>query len=50
MAFRNGKDSMIRTKTYIAAWMPFSAALTAEDIAWNNKLTSKFLNAKALGM
>ena len=50
MAFRNGKDRVIRTKTNITAWMPFGAALTAQDIAWDDKLTTEFFNAKALGV
>ena len=41
-------DGVIFTHVNIVTWLPLRAALTDDDVTWDNDFTTKFLNAEAL--
>ena len=46
----NGKQSIVRTSSYVIAGMNFCSALSYQNITGKNKLTVGALNTKSLGL
>jgi hypothetical protein len=44
-AIQHGVDGVIFTDAYAYAWNPFSAALTDNDVTWDDDLAAEFFNA-----
>jgi hypothetical protein len=45
-AFSSRKECVIFALAYAFAWPPFIAALTRNDVAWDDRLSAKDFNAK----
>jgi hypothetical protein len=45
-AFSSRKECVIFALADAFAWPPFIAALTRNDVAWNDRLSAKDFNAK----